>query len=142
MPAESDCVFCKIVAGKIPAAVILDDADCLAFLDIGPLAEGHVLLIPKRHCARLADMPAETCAALAHRIPRIAAAVTGTMGVGGFNMLINDGGVAGQVVPHVHAHFVPRKSNDGLGYRWNAGKYPEGRLQELQQAYAAALKAK
>ncbi len=139
--AQADCVFCKIVAGKIPSAKVYEDDACIAFLDIGPLSEAHLLIVPKEHYEWITDMPALEVAAVARRIPQLARAVMKVAGAEGFNVLQNNGKVSGQAVPHVHFHIIPRRDGDGLGYRWNAGKYPEGRLQQLQQAILGAMEA-
>lgn len=139
MPQQADCVFCKIVAGQIPSAKVFEDDACIAFLDIGPLADAHLLIVPKEHYERITDMPALEFAAVTLRIPQLARAVMEVSGAEGLNVLQNNGQVSGQAVPHVHIHIIPRRQGDGLGYRWNAGKYPEGKLQQLQRALAEAL---
>ncbi len=139
---KADCVFCKIVAGQIPSARVFEDDACIAFLDIGPLADAHLLIVPKEHFEWITDIPAPQVAAVAQRIPQLARAVMKVTGAEGFNVLQNNGKVSGQAVPHVHFHILPRRQGDGLGYRWNAGKDPEGRLQQLQQALLQALEAR
>jgi histidine triad (HIT) family protein len=139
--AQADCVFCKIVAGQIPSARVYEDDVCLAFLDIGPLAEAHLLLVPKGHYEWITDMPSGQLEAVCRQIPSLARAVMKVTGAQGFNVLQNNGQVSGQAVPHVHFHIIPRREGDGLGYRWNAGKYPEGRVQALRQALVEAMKA-
>ncbi len=139
MNDKSDCVFCKIVAGEMPAKIVYESETALAFLDIGPVAQGHLLVIPKDHYSRLSDMPAEACATLAADLPGLARAVLTVTGASAFNLLQNNGRVAGQVVEHVHFHLIPRKAGDGLGYRWEAGEYPPGRDVEIAEAYKAAL---
>ncbi len=140
MTDSSDCVFCKIVAGQIGCLKLLDDEQSLAFLDIGPLAEGHVLLIPKRHFETLAEMSGELVGRVCDHLPRLSAAVTRVARADGCNILQNNGGVAGQVVPHVHFHIIPRRSGDGLGYRWPAGEYAPGRADEIHGQLEQALK--
>ncbi len=140
MSADPNCIFCKIIAGQIPASVVHQDEHSFAFMDIAPLSEGHLLLIPKLHCERLADLPPELAAELSRQIPRIGQAVLNAMEVDGFNVLVNDGEVAGQLVKHVHFHFIPRRPKDGLGYRWHAGEYAEGRRDQLQARYQKAMK--
>jgi histidine triad (HIT) family protein len=140
MNTVSDCVFCKIVAGQIPAFRVHEDDAILAFLDIGPLAEGHLLVIPKEHAERLEDMLPETLVHLAGQLPRLARAVLQVTGATGYNLLQNNGRVSGQVVPHVHFHIIPRSASDALGYRWPASKYPEGRAEELLQKLMAVLR--
>jgi histidine triad (HIT) family protein len=141
MRRDPDCIFCKIVSNQIPAGIIHEDESCIAFLDVNPLAEGHVLVIPREHYGSPVDMTPETCAALFSVVPRLGRVLVDVTGAQGFNVLLNSGQVAGQVVPHAHCHLIPRKHGDGLGYRWTAGKYPPGRDQEVLQAYRDALAA-
>ena len=139
MTENPNCVFCKIVAGEIPASVVVEDESAVVFLDVGPLAEGHLLLIPREHFPSISEMPPDRMAAITRRLPQLGRAVREVMGVEGFNVLVNEGRVAGQEVPHVHFHLIPRVSGDGLGYRWDVGKYPEGRAEEIQLRYKKAL---
>lgn len=141
MARDSHCVFCKIVAVEIPAAVVFENDSLLAFLDVGPLADGHLLVIPRAHYASLLEWPAAECAQLAYVLPKLGRALLEVTGAAGFNVLVNNGSVAGQVVPHVHVHLIPRRRDDQLGYRWNAGAYPAGRADELAIAYQRALAA-
>jgi len=137
--AESGCIFCKIVAGDIPATKVFEDDACVAFMDIGPVAEGHVLLIPKTHAASIEDLsPADASAVLAN-LPAIARAVRSATGSEGLNVLQNNGRVAGQVVMHVHFHLIPRNCGDAFEFNWPAGQYPDGRMDELCQAIRRAL---
>jgi len=131
--SESSCVFCKIVAGEIPALRVFEDETTLAFLDVGPLAEGHLLVIPKAHYERLEDMPPDVVAAVARNLPPLGRAVTQATSAPGYNVLQNNGKVSGQVVPHVHIHLIPRAPSDGLGYRWNASEYPAGRAEAVHK---------
>ena len=128
---QSDCIFCKIVAGDIPAARIYEDDHVLAFVDINPLADGHTLIIPKKHYVTMDQMPEDEAAALARCLPRLARAIQSSVNAEGLNILQNNGGVAGQVVMHLHVHLIPRVPGDGLGYRWPSGQYPPGRLQQV-----------
>jgi histidine triad (HIT) family protein len=136
---DPSCIFCKIVAVQVPAAVVYEDEDVLAFLDVGPLAEGHLLVIPRDHHDRLTDLTPEKCSKLAAVLPTLGRALLAVSGAPGFNVLVNQGSVAGQVVPLVHFHLIPRNAGDQLGYRWNAGKYAPGRAVELAAAIQAAL---
>lgn len=139
MGADPGCVFCSIVAGKIPALRVYEDDAILSFLDIGPLAEGHLLIIPKSHWERLEETDPEVLAHLARQLPRLAAAVVAVTGAAGYNLLQNNGRVSGQEVPHVHFHIIPRAQGDGLGYRWLASSYPAGRGEALRQKLLDAL---
>ena len=139
MSRVPDCIFCKIVAVEIPASVVHEDESVLAFLDVGPLAEGHLLVIPRDHHAKLSELPAPASAHLGSLLPRLARALLEVTGADGFNLLVNEGRSAGQLVPHVHMHLIPRSGGDLLGYRWNAGTYQPGRIDELAAAYQEVL---
>ena len=139
MSADPNCIFCKIVAGQIPALRVFEDDSTLAFLDIGPLAEGHLLVVPKHHYARIEDVPPDGMAALAVHFPRLVRAVTKAVSAEGCNLLLNNERVAGQEVPHVHWHVIPRTAADGLGFRWKSSKYAAGRGETVQQLVKDAL---
>ncbi len=140
MHRDPDCVFCKIVAGDIPCHIVFQSREMLAFLDIGPLADGHVLLVPEEHYETIIDLSAEMAAELAKTMRWLGKALLTVTGATGFNVLQNNGAVAGQVVNHVHFHLIPRFEGDGLGYRWNAGSYEPGRAETLASAYQEALR--
>ncbi|MDG5776110.1 HIT family protein [Haloarculaceae archaeon H-GB2-1] len=110
-----DCIFCQIVAGDIPSRTVYEDETVFAFLDVNPLAPGHTLVIPKEHHERLNDTPADVAtdvyAALHELVPSVEAAVDAPASTVAFN----NGEVAGQEVPHVHGHIVPRFEGDGGG---------------------------
>ena len=112
---KNNCVFCAIAAGEIPSCKVFEDDFCLAYLDINPFAEGHVLVIPKAHTTGLLDTPDETLAALAVRVKRVAARVKEALPCDGFNILQNNGAAAGQTVPHIHFHIVPRREGGSGG---------------------------
>ena len=120
---------------------VLETEDALAFLDIGPLAEGHLLLIPKPHYARLVDLPESVLSRVVALLPKLAGAVRKVTGAAGHNILQNDGRVAGQVVDHVHFHIIPRREGDGLGYRWLPGEYTDDRARTIHQHFLQALKS-
>jgi len=128
----SECIFCKIVAGEIPSARIYEDGEVVAFLDINPLAEGHVLVVPRRHVERLVDLSADEAGALLRPVPAIAKALLAATGAEGFNVLQNNGRCAGQVVEHLHLHIIPRRPGDGLGYRWPARAAEPEALERLR----------
>ncbi len=139
MSQPTDCVFCKIVAGLIPCTRLFETEHVLSFLDIGPLADGHALLVPRTHLERLDECASDLAAEIGRQLPRLARAVVRAVGAEGYNVLQNNGRVAGQVVPHLHFHVIPRRSGDGLGYRWNPGTYAPGRADELAAQIRAAL---
>jgi histidine triad (HIT) family protein len=137
--ADADCIFCKIVAGKIPCLKILQDAHALAFLDIGPLAEGHTLLIPTKHYVTLDQMPPEEAAALLKHLPALGRAVQQATSAEGFNVLQNNGLVAHQVVQHVHFHIIPRRTGDAFHFNWPAGQYTQGQGEALAERIRQGL---
>jgi len=137
--SDPDCIFCKIAAGQIPAMKILEDDHAVAFLDIGPLAEGHVLLIPKGHWATLDQMPADEAGAMLRHLPALCKAVQAATGCRGLNVLQNNGRVAHQVVMHVHFHLIPRNPGDEFHFNWPAGSYPQGRMDQLAQEIRSHL---
>jgi histidine triad (HIT) family protein len=137
---DPKCVFCRIVAGEIPAARVYEDAEVLAFLDVGPLTPGHTLVIPKAHHASLAELPDEASARVAAVLPRICRAVKQATGAEGLNVLSNVGAVAGQSVGHVHWHVIPRHGGDAVAWPWHAGRYEdEGARERVRLAVAGAL---
>jgi len=139
MATDSKCIFCKIVRGEIPCYLVYEDAAVLAFLDIGPLAPGHLLLIPKNHYATMDELPEAEAQALGAVLPRLTSVVRRVTGAAGVNILQNNGRVAGQEVDHVHVHLIPRRDQDGLGYRWNPTKYAEGQAEALLKEYRQAM---
>ena len=105
---KNDCVFCALAAGEIPSFKVYEDDLVLAYLDINPFAEGHTLVIPKAHATGLLDTPAETLKEVVVRVQKVAARLKEALPCDGFNILQNNGPAAGQTVPHVHFHIVPR----------------------------------
>jgi histidine triad (HIT) family protein len=129
--SADDCLFCKIVAGKIPAEKIYEDEDILAFMDIGPISDGHSLVIPKHHCEWLHECPPEVLSKVASQLGKIAGAVTQAMNSDGYNILCNNGRAAGQLVKHLHFHIIPRNVSDGVFNRWPSYKYEDGKIETL-----------
>ncbi len=127
----NDCIFCKMAAGQIPVAKIYEDEIVLAFLDIGPVSDGHALVIPKQHFEKLHDCPPELLGEIASRLGKIADAVTGAVNSDGYNLLCNNGRAAGQLIEHLHFHIIPRNAGDGVFDRWPAHKYPEGKIEAV-----------
>lgn len=118
-----DCVFCQIRDGAVPAHLVLDEPEVLAFLDQRPVFPGHILVIPRDHHETLADLPAELGAPIFDAGRRLAAAVQVAMSADGAFLGLNN--VVSQSVPHVHLHVVPRQRKDGLrGFFWPRQRYP------------------
>ncbi|MBX0295989.1 HIT family protein [Haloarcula nitratireducens] len=109
----SDCVFCQIVAGDIPSRTVYEDDDVLAFLDANPLSQGHTLVIPKAHHETLEDLPADVGSDVFAALHELTPAVEAAVDADGSTVAFNNGEEAGQEVPHVHGHIVPRFAEDG-----------------------------
>ena len=109
-----DCIFCKIAAGEIPSVKVYEDDRVLAFMDINPLSEGHLLIIPKAHAATIYEITEDDFLAVMSATHKLADAVKKALNPDGINLLQLNGRAANQVVPHLHMHIVPRWSGDGL----------------------------
>jgi len=129
--SADDCIFCKMVAGQVPVIKIFEDEIVLSFLDIGPLSDGHTLVIPKQHFERLHDCPTEILGRIGSCLGKIAGAVSDAMNSDGYNVLCNNGRAAGQLVGHLHFHIIPRNAGDGVFGRWPAYKYQEGTIEKI-----------
>ncbi|CAA3020489.1 adenylylsulfatase HINT3 isoform X1 [Olea europaea subsp. europaea] len=112
--SRSDCVFCNIIRGEAPALKVYEDDECLCILDTNPLCHGHSLIIPKRHFSSLDATPPAIIGAMCSKVPLISNAVMKATGCDAFNLLVNNGASAGQVVFHTHIHIIPRKAHDCL----------------------------
>jgi histidine triad (HIT) family protein len=130
--STNDCLFCKMVTGKIPVTKIYEDEVVLSFLDIGPISDGHTLVISKQHFEKLHECPAELLGRIFSRIGRIA--VSAAMDSDGYNILCNNGRAAGQLIEHLHFHIVPRNTGDGLFKSWPSFKYKEGKIDVIAEA--------
>jgi histidine triad (HIT) family protein len=133
---DPGCVFCSIVAGDVPADVVLDEPDFLAFLDRRPVFKGHMLLVPREHVVTLPDLPARLRDGFLEAGQRLATAVVEGLGAQGSFVAMNN--VVSQSVPHLHLHVVPRTKGDGLrGFFWPRTTYADGEA----AVYAARLRA-
>ncbi|EEF28884.1 histidine triad (hit) protein, putative [Ricinus communis] len=109
-----DCVFCRIIRGESPAFKLYEDDTCLCILDTSPLSHGHSLIIPKSHYPSLEATPPSVVAAMCSKVPFIGNAIMRATGSDSFNLLVNNGAAAGQVIFHTHIHIIPRKESDCL----------------------------
>lgn len=128
-----DCVFCKIVSGQIPSAKIYEDEVVVAFLDVGPISDGHTLVMPRQHFEKVHSCPPELLGQIWTRLGKIAGAVASATGADGYNVLCNNGMAAGQVVDHLHFHIVPRKTGDGVFAQWPSYKYRPGQVEIIAE---------
>ena len=125
-----DCLFCKIVAGKIPAAKIYEDEKVLSFLDIMPANKGHCLVVPKKHSQTLVEMEDKELSATFLAAKKIARALSLSFGNGSFNLVMNNGKEAGQLVNHAHIHIIPRFQKDRLRIKWSHLSYGDDEIKE------------
>ena len=112
---SEDCIFCQIVDGDIPARVVYEDDDILAFLDANPMAPGHTLVVPKDHYETLGDLPEDEGSAVFAALHRLAPLVEDAVDADASTVAFNNGEAAGQEIPHVHGHVIPRFEGDGGG---------------------------
>ncbi len=132
------CVFCGIVAGEVPAHLVLDDDDFVAFLDTRPVFKGHVLLVPREHVETLPDLPTDLGPGFIAASQRLATAVKDGLGAQGSFVAINN--TVSQSVPHLHLHVVPRTKGDGLrGFFWPRTTYADGEAAAYAERLRAAL---
>lgn len=108
----SSCLFCRIVSHEIPAAIIYENDKVLAFLDIGPVSEGHALIVPKVHADNLSEGTAQSAEAIMNAVHYLAPKIMRAVGAAGYNLGMNHGAVAGQEVMHTHVHIMPRKDGE------------------------------
>ena len=128
-----DCIFCKIIKGEIPSAKVYENDKILSFLDINPVNFGHTLVLPKAHYESLLAVPETTLQDLSLIMQRVARAIQGVFGYKGFNILLNNGRVAGQEIPHVHFHIMPRTEDDGIYVNLSHKKYRENEIHDVAE---------
>jgi histidine triad (HIT) family protein len=121
MPADPDCIFCKIIAGELPATIVDEDERTVSFMDINPATRGHALVIPREHATDLGEIPAEDLAACAIAAQRLAGKAKANLGADGVNLLNAYGVAAWQTVFHFHIHVIPRYEDDPLRLPWVPG---------------------
>ncbi|MFC4727653.1 HIT family protein [Coralloluteibacterium thermophilus] len=116
-PTHTDCIFCGIAEGRLPASIVHRDAHWLAVMDIHPIRAGHVLILPKRHVGRIAELePAAQRRLFALADAVLRAQEAEGLAAGGGNLLLNDGVAANQHIPHLHLHCIPRRRGDTAAF--------------------------
>jgi histidine triad (HIT) family protein len=133
---DPDCLFCKIVAGELPATVVAEDERTVAFMDINPATRGHALVVPRNHSKDLLSVPEDDLSAVAEAAKRLARRAKDALGADGVNLLNSCGRAAWQTVFHFHVHVIPRYVDDPLRLPWQ----PAPGDSEAIAAAAAALK--
>ncbi|MBK6516054.1 MAG: HIT family protein [Polyangiaceae bacterium] len=137
----AETIFSRILRGEIPCFKVYEDDKVLAFLDVGPLASGHTLLIPKEPAATLDALSDESSAALGRVLPRLCRAVKKATGCEAYNVLQNNGPLAHQAVFHVHFHIIPKPNGaEGLGVTWEPVPFDAAKAPLLANAIATAMK--
>ena len=137
-----ECLFCRIVSGELPATVVYEDENSVAFLDHRPLFPGHTLLVPRQHVETLGELPAKLVAPYFGAAQLLSLVIESAMDAEGTFVAMNNR--VSQSVPHLHVHVVPRRRKDGLkGFFWPRTKYKsEQEMEEVQSKILAALKTK
>ena len=130
----ADCIFCKIIAGDIPAHKVYQDDEFLAFLDINPVADGHTLLIPKSHHQMMGDVPDELLGRAFIATKKLIPSIKQALGADFVAV-----SVVGVDVPHFHIHLIPRRHDDGLADFWPTKKYQAGEAEKIVEQIKAAL---
>ncbi|HUT49868.1 MAG TPA: HIT family protein [Alphaproteobacteria bacterium] len=138
MKSDDTCIFCKIIAGKIPCFKLHEDAATIAFMDVNPANPGHALAVVKEHWQNLFEIPAKQIAAVAQTAKRVATAVQTALAPAGINLAQANGPGAGQSVPHLHFHILPRAEGDDLKLNW--GHNP-GDMDAVKAVYEKVLAA-
>ncbi len=134
----SGCLFCKIVTGEIPSKKVYEDDQVLAFMDIFPASRGHLLVIPKEHSENIADVDTVTMSHIFSAVGRLGEAAEKKLDAQGYNIIVNKGAAAGQLVFHTHVHMIPRYDGDGLSH-WPKLDMTEDEIGELAAAIKSGL---
>ena len=133
----SDCVFCKIVAGQIPSTKVYEDEHTLAFMDLGQVNPGHVLVAVKKHAPYLYQLDEAQAAAVARACVKVSKAIQSAFKPEGLSVYQANGKAAGQTVFHYHVHLLPRHAGDGMELTWPVKNPPREKLED----YAAKIRA-
>ncbi len=115
---DSNCIFCKIIAGEIPSRTIYEDEDFKAILDVSPASKGHVIVLPKNHAANIFELSDEDASKILIVAKKVAEAQMKAFNCDGINILQNNGEAAGQTVFHLHVHVIPRYEDDKVNIKW------------------------
>ncbi len=127
----NDCVFCKMIKGEIPSYKVYEDKTVVAFLDINPVHEGHVLVLPKKHVVNLEDVSEKLLNKTIKIVKKFGQSIKDNLAPG-YNIIVNNDPVAGQEIQHLHFHVIPRYDKDRLT-TWTRNQYGEGRVELIQK---------
>lgn len=129
---DCNCIFCKIAAGEIPSKTLFEDEQFRVILDLGPVTKGHALILPKEHYANLYELPEEVAAEAMKLAKKMATVMTQKLGCQGFNLMQNNGEIAGQTIFHFHLHLIPRYEGDGQTFEMKPGSPSQEELEEIK----------
>lgn len=124
------CIFCQIIAGELPAHKVYEDEQVVAILDIKPVHAGHILVLPKKHVANLEEISETDLSAVITVVKKIGGLLKEKLNYAGYNVVENNDPVAGQEIPHLHFHLIPRLENDGFNH-WAHQEYKLGEAEEI-----------
>lgn len=130
---DTNCIFCKIANGEIPSKTLYEDDKFRVILDLGPATKGHALILPKEHYADLYELPDETAGEVMKLAKKMAAQMTERLGCEGFNLVQNNGELAGQTVFHFHMHLIPRYKEDGQKIGWKPQEVSQEELEAVRE---------
>jgi histidine triad (HIT) family protein len=138
VPTDKPCLFCGMVAGEVPADVVLESEVAVAFLDHRPVFKGHTLVVPRAHVVTLTDLPVAAVGPFFAEVQRVTRAVVDGLGADGSFVAMNN--VVSQAVAHLHVHVIPRRRKDGLrGFFWPRLRYDDGEAPDYAARIVAAL---
>jgi histidine triad (HIT) family protein len=140
MKAEKSCIFCKVVKKELPSSIVYETEEVLGFLDIRPINFGHTLIIPKAHYSLLDELPPPYFSVLLEAIQKVGSAIKKALDVPAYNIVLNNGPAAGQVIPHLHFHLIPRIKGDGLSFHPPGKSISDQQLKEIQEKITSCLK--
>ena len=138
-PTDAACVFCKIVAGQLPSFKLLEDEATIAFMDINPVNPGHALAVAKGHWPTVDVIPADVLVAVARTAQKIAQASMAALHPAGVNLVQANGAAAGQSVPHLHIHIMPRRPGDDVSLNWEPKPGDRADIEAVYRKLKAAL---
>ena len=135
---DENCIFCKIANGEIPSKTLYEDDKFRVILDLGPATKGHALILPKDHYKNLYELPEDYAADAIKLAKKMMTQMTKKLGCEGFNLVQNNGELAGQTVFHFHMHMIPRYQNDGQTIGWKPGEATQEELEEIRKQIVEA----
>lgn len=130
---DANCIFCKIANGEIPSKTLYEDEKFRVILDLGPATKGHALVLPKAHYADLYELPEELAGEAMKLAKKMAVKITEKLKCEGFNLIQNNGDMAGQTVFHFHMHMIPRYQADGQKIGWKPMEVTQDELEEVKK---------